>query len=453
MRRLAALLLIVVAFVAPYLGAEAVNAEDAFPFPIHSTVLDNGFTVLTVPYDSPGTVAFLTLVRTGSRDEVEAGHSGFAHFFEHMMFRGTDKYSETAYNGILKRMGVDSNADTSDDRTRYYLIGPSAEVETMMDIESDRFQNLKYSEDDFKREALAVLGEYNKSASSPFLPLWERMRDLAFDDHTYEHTTIGFLEDIQAMPTYYDYSLGFFDRFYRPENCILVVAGDVDPAQIASLAERYWGSWERGYQAPDIDAEPEQTEARTDDLDWPSEIRPHFMTGYRAPAFNDHTVDTAALDIIGQLLFSESAPLYQKLVVEEQWVDFVSGSYSDHRDPFLFMIYARAKSDEAMGKVDSAIAEAIENLKTVPISQERLNRIQSHLRYSFAAQLDTPGAVAFTLANYLTLTGDPETPNRIQGQYANVTPADIQRMAQIVFQPKNRTHVTLSHKVAAEEAR
>jgi len=263
---------------------------------------------------------------------------------------------------------------------------------------------------------------------------------------------MGFLEDIKAMPTYHDYSLGFFDRFYRPENCLLIVVGDIDPRETAALAGKYWGSWEPGYQEPDIDREGEQDGARGDDLDWPSEIRPHFMTGYRAPAFDDHTVDTAALDIIGQLLFSESAPLYQKLVVDEQWVDFIDGGYSDHRDPFLFVIYARAKTDEDMAKVDAAIAEAIRELQTTPIPAERLSRIQSHLRYTFAAQLDTPAAIAFTLANYVTITGDSGTPNRIQSQYANVTPEDIQRLAREVFKPTNRTHITLSHKPADQAA-
>ncbi len=424
-------------------------AEKIFPFPVSEKVLDNGLKVVVVPYDSPGTIAFLLIVRSGSRNEVEPGHSGFAHFFEHMMFRGTDRYSTDDYNDVLKRMGADSNAFTSDDQTVYYIIGPAAELETIADVESDRFKNLKYSEEDFRREALAVLGEYNKSISSPFLPMFERMRALAFKKHTYGHTTIGFLDDIKAMPGYYEYSLGFFNRHYRPENCILLVVGDVEPAKVNGLAEAYFGDWRPGFETQTIEPEPPQTEALADHIDWPAPISPHLMVGYRAPAFSDATADTAALDLAGQLLFSESAPLYQKLVVEEQWVDSISGRYSDHRDPYLFTIFGRIKSAEALPKVIAAIDEHLAKLKDEPVSAERLERIKSHLRYRFALGLDSPGSVAFTLDNFLKLTGDPDTVNRVHEHYLRVTPEDVQRMAREVFKESNRTRVTLAHEPPA----
>ena len=407
---------------------------------------------MVIPYDSPGIVAYFTVVRTGSRDEVEPGHSGFAHFFEHMMFRGTKRFSSDAYNDVLKRMGADSNASTSDDLTQYYMIGPSAELETMMDIESDRFANLEYSEDDFRREALAVLGEYNKSISNPFMPMYERMRDLAFQTHTYKHTTMGFLADIKAMPGYYDYSLSFFKRFYRPENCILLIVGDAKPDTVFALARKYYGAWKPGYKPVRIAAEPPQTERKEDHIDWPAPIRPHLMTGYHCPAFSDTTTDTAALDLISELLFAKSAPLYQKLVVDEQWVDFVSGSYRDHRDPYLFMIFARVKSDDLVSKVQEAVDEHIRGLQTQPVDRQRLERIKSHLRYRFALSLDTPGSVAFTMARILNLTGDPATLNRVYEQYEKVTPDDIQRMARAVFQKTRQTVVTLSHSAKSAES-
>ncbi|MFQ5525785.1 MAG: M16 family metallopeptidase [Thermoanaerobaculia bacterium] len=425
--------------------AGAARAEKIFPYKISEKVLSNGLQVVVVPYESPGTVSYMTVVRTGSRDEVEPGHSGFAHFFEHMMFRGTDKYDQDEYNDVLKRMGADSNASTSDDRTRYYIIGPSAELEAMMDIESDRFKNLEYSEEDFRREALAVLGEYNKNISNPFLPMYEKMRELAFEKHTYSHTTMGYLDDIKAMPDYYDYSLRFFDRFYRPENCALVVTGDADPDQVFALAEKYWGDWKAGYEAPSIAEEPPQSEPREAAIDWPSPINPHLMIGYRAPAFSDSTPATAALDLFSQVLFGESAPLYQKLVVEEQWVDFVSGSYSDHRDPYLFMIYTRVKSGELVPKVLEAIDDAIATAQSTLVDAAELERIKSHLRYQFALGLDTPGSIGFMLTNFLTLSGDTNTVNNVYEQYAKVSPEDIQSVAKKIFQDSNRTKILLSH--------
>jgi len=426
-------------------------ADDIFPYRVHQTTLDNGLKVVVVPYDSPGTVAYYVVVRTGSRDEVEPGHSGFAHFFEHMMFRGTERYSNDEYNEVIKKMGADSNAYTTDDRTVYHMVGPAAKLEVMMDIESDRFKNLDYNEKDFRREALAVLGEYNKNISNPFLPMYERMRELAFQKHTYSHTTMGFLADIKAMPDYYDYSLSFFDRFYRPENIVILVVGDVDPEEAFTMAKKYFGDWDKGYQRPKIATEPPQGETKKGHVDWAAPIRPHMMAGYRVPAFSASTVDTATLDLISQLLFSESAPLYQQLVVDEQWVDFVSGSYSDHRDPYLFMIYSRVKSEDLMDDVQAAIGKAIADLQEKPVDPERLERIKSHLRYSFALSLDSPNAISGTVTNYLSLTGDPLTVNQVYAQYQKVTPADIQRVAKEIFKPTNYTVVTLSYTEPAKE--
>jgi secreted Zn-dependent insulinase-like peptidase len=197
---------------------DAKKEQAIFPFPVHRTQLENGLVVISVEYDSPGIVAYYTVVRTGSRNEVEPGLSGFAHFFEHMMFRGTPRFSEGKYNDALKGLGADSNAFTTDDWTCYHITASAAALETIVDVEADRFQNLKYSEADFQKEARAVLGEYNKSASSPLMLLDEKMQDAAYTTHTYKHTTIGFLKDIVDMPNQYQYSLKFFDRWYRPEN-------------------------------------------------------------------------------------------------------------------------------------------------------------------------------------------------------------------------------------------
>jgi zinc protease len=427
-------------------------APEVFPFPVHQKKLANGLQVYAIPYDSPGTVAYFTVVRTGSRQEVEAGHSGFAHFFEHMMFRGTKTYSTEAYNDVLKRMGADSNAFTTDDYTNYYIIGPAAELETMMKIESDRFENLEYGEDAFRTEALAILGEYNKNASSPFLPMYERMRELAFTSHTYRHTTLGFLADIEAMPGYYDYSLAFFDRFYRPENVVLLIVGDLEPQATLALAEKHYGGWEKGYKPVALEAEPPQKERKTARVDWPSPTRPHLMMGYHVPAFDAASRETATLDVLAQLLFSDAAPLYQELVVDEQWVDFVSGDASFHRDPYLFTVFSRVKSDDLVPKVEQRIAAHVEKLKEEPVDAARLERVKSHLRYQFALGLDTPGAVGFAAAEMVNLTGGVAPLNTLYHQYQQVTPADVQRVARQVFRPSNETVVTLSHRPPQQDA-
>lgn len=439
------LLLLATMATAAQAAAPQAAPGDIFPFKTSETTLDNGLRVVTIPYDSPGIVAYYLVVRTGSRDEIEAGHSGFAHFFEHMMFRGTDKYSQDAYTNLMKRMGANSNASTWDDQTIFTLVGPSRELETMMDVESDRFKNLKYDEEGFRTEALAVLGEYNKSASSPFQPMYEKLRDLAFTKHTYKHTTIGFLADVKAMPTYYQYSLQFFQRFYRPENVTLLVVGDVKPDNVAALAKRYYGDWKKGYQTPAITPEPPQQEQRKAHIDWPSPVHPQVFMGYHTPAYSTASIESAALDLIEPLVFGETSPLYRELVVEKQWVDFVQGSADPHRDPYLFLVVARAKSDDLLPKVQAAIDSQLATLQKEPVDPQRLERIKSNLRYAFALELDNAPAVATQAAHAIALTGNVQSINQRFAMYQKVTPAEIQRVAREVFRPQNATIVTLSH--------
>ncbi|HYU31460.1 MAG TPA: pitrilysin family protein, partial [Thermoanaerobaculia bacterium] len=426
--------------------AHAASQGDIFPFKIHETTLDNGLKVVTIPYDSPGTVAYYLVVRTGSRDEVEPGHSGFAHFFEHMMFRGTERYPVDAYTEVMRKLGANSNASTFEDRTVYQLVGPSRELETMMDVESDRFKNLKYSEEDFRTESLAVLGEYNKSASNPLAPLFEKERDLAFQKHTYKHSAIGFLADIKAMPGYYDYSRQFFQRFYRPENVTLLVVGDAQPQRVVELAKKYYGDWKKGYQATAVQAEPPQTEPKQAHIDWPNPISPYLLVGYHAPAFSTKDMTSAAMDVIAELLFSETAPLYKEVVVDKQWADSFAPDNDPNRDPNLFSYFARAQSEDLIPKIEDAVDRNIRELQEKPVDPQRLERIKSNLRYGFAQELDTPSDIADQAAVAIGLTGDIGSINERFAQYQKVTPQDVQKAARTVFRRENETVVTLSHK-------
>jgi len=429
------------------------SQDDVFPFKVSDIKLDNGLRVVTIPYDSPGIVAYDLVVRTGSRDEVEAGHTGFAHFFEHMMFRGTERFSQDAYTAIIKRMGANSNASTSDDQTIFRLVGPSRALETMMDIESDRFKNLKYDEEGFHTESLAVLGEYNKNSSNPFRVMNEKLRGLAFQSHTYKHTTMGFLADIKAMPEGYQYSLGFFNRFYRPENVTLLVVGDVKPETVEALARKYYGDWKKGYQAAAIPAEPPQPEQRKAHIDWPTPLHPLAFLGSHTPAFSPGSVDSAALDLIAEELFGQTSPLFRELVVEKQWADDISGDASPHRDPYLFEVTIQAKSDALMEKIQAAIDQKIEQLKKEPVDPQRLERIKSHLRYDYALGLSSAPSIARQSALTIAITGDLRSINQLFAEYRKVTPADLQRVAREIFRPESESIVTLSHQDAHPESK
>src|SRR3954467_7442739 len=452
-RRIALLLLCgLLALTGLAAAAEKATSGEVFPFKVYKQTLDNGMRVVAIPYDSPGTLAYQIVMRTGSRDEVEAGHSGFAHFFEHMMFRGTERYSQAAYTDVIKRLGAETNAFTTDDETIFHMVAPASQLPLIMDIESDRFKNLKYDQDAFRTESQAVLGEYNKSVSNPVQPMFEKIHDLAYEKHTYKHTTLGFVQDIKAMPNYYDYSIQFFNRFYRPENATLIVVGDVKPENVFSLAKKYFGDWKKGYKAADIPVEPPQKERKTATLDWPNPTNPYVLTAYHTPAYSATAVDSAALDLIQELLFSESAPLYQDLVVKSQWVDFIQGGDSGSRAPGLFMILARVRSDDLIPKVQETVARYVQQLQTTPVDPKKLERIKSHQRYAFELGLDTPGNIAAQAAQAVAITGGVEAINQRFAAYQKVTPADIQRVAREIFKPTNETVVTLAHKAEAPAA-
>jgi zinc protease len=144
------------------------NSNKIFPYEYQTKVLDNGLKIILIPMESPGLVAYYSVVRTGSRDEWEEGKSGFAHFFEHMMFRGTERHPGPVYDSIVTSIGADANAYTSNDLTVYHLNFASEDLEKVMDLESDRFQNLRYTKEQFQTESGAVYGEYRKNRTNPF---------------------------------------------------------------------------------------------------------------------------------------------------------------------------------------------------------------------------------------------------------------------------------------------
>ncbi len=420
------------------------NAQKIFPYEIKEHTLSNGLKVVIIPYNSPGVIAYYTVVRAGSRNEVEPGKTGFAHFFEHMMFRGTEKYSDVEYNRILKLLGADSNAWTSNDQTVYHIVASADALETIIDIESDRFKNLKYSVEQFKTEAGAILGEYNKSALNPFQILNEEMQKLAFTKHTYRHTTIGFLEDIKEMPNQYDYSLQFFDRYYRPEYCTIIIVGDIDFKKAVYLVEKYYGDWKRGNFTPVIPAEPEQKEERVKNVKSPNKTLPYLYIGYKVPAFDPKSKEVAALTVMAELLFSETSELYQKLVLDEKLVDFVSGEMPVDKDPTLFRIWARIKKDESIEKVKQEIFNAIEKMKYDPISPKKLNDIISNMKYSFLHELDNANSIASTIAFYVSVTGSTYSLDEFYQTISSITPEDIQNVAKRYFIKEKRNVVTLT---------
>ena len=419
------------------------GAKKILAYPIHQHKLDNGLNVVTVPFDSPGLAAFFIVTRTGARNEVEPGVTGFAHFFEHMMFRGTDKYSKSEYSAALKSTGAAANANTSQDRTEYHMTGNAEKLDLMFELEADRFMNLNYSEHDFKTEAGAVKGEYTKNFANPYQQIYEKLLETAFTTHTYSHTTMGYFKDIVDMPNQFDYSKKFFDRYYRPEYNTILVVGDVTPERVNALAEKYFGNWERGSYESVVPVEPEQTETRYTHLQNGS-IPPYFSMSYKGPAFSDTAIDMPALDVLASIVFSNTSDLFKKLVLEEQKVRFIGGGAQDSRDPNLFTIEVSMVDKADMAYVMDEIEKAIDRVQTEGVDPEMLQRTKSALKYRFAMSMDTPDAIAKSLSQYIQLTGDPESVNRLYALYDQVTLEDIKNVTNKYFKPEHLTIATIS---------
>lgn len=419
--------------------------EKIFPYDVTEEVLDNGLRVLVVPMESNGLVSYWSIVRTGSRDEVEPGKTGFAHFFEHMMFRGTERFPQEVYGDMVTEIGADANAFTSSDLTAYYLTIAAEDLGTVMELEADRFQNLSYSEEVFRTEAGAIYGEYRKNFANPFFQMNEAISEVAFDEHTYGHTTMGYEADIKGMPELYDYAQTFFDRFYRPDNVVLLIVGDVDPAQVVEQAKTYYGAWEPGYEAPEVPTEPEQKEERSVDVDYPGRSLPIVWLGYKGAAFDPESRVQAAGKVFCDLAFGSTSEFYQRMVLDEQRIDFVNCSFSDSRDPGLVSIFTRIKSqdEEEIQAVIDEIDVTIATFHETPPAAERVNDVQSRIRYGFLMNLDTPSAVAGNLVQLLAIYGDMSVVDKLYSSLARVTPEDVQTAAQEFFVEERRTVAVL----------
>lgn len=421
------------------------HCSKVFPYDYKVEVLDNGLKVVSIPLDNPHIISYYIIIRSGSRNEIEPGKSGFAHFFEHMMFKGTKDMPREAYVDFITKLGAGTNGFTTDDYTCYFVVFAGREnLEEVIQTEADRFINLYYDEEMLKTEAPVIEGEYYASVSNPSRRLYETLRDTAFEKHSYKHTTLGYLQDILDMPNQFEYSLLFKKRFYAPDNTILLVAGDFDHEQLMEYLRKHYSGWKKSNYTLITPEEPPQTKAKRAHYEWPSKTMPRLVIGFHGPAYSDEEIDKAALDLLAETSFSRSSPLYQKLVVEEQKCFSLNASFADRRDPHLLIFNATLKDEKDLSSVENEIFKELERLKNEPVSEELLADIKSNLKYSFANDLGTTDGIASTLAQFINLTGDPGTVNKLFELYEKVTPKDIQDMCNKYFQKTNSTVVTLS---------
>ena len=425
-------------------GAGALLAQESngiFPFEYETVRLDNGLKVYLIHAGAPGQVAYVSLVRTGARDEVEEGKTGFAHFFEHMMFRGTEKYPD--YDGVTERMGAARNAGTNNDMTIYYLVAASEYLEQIIDLESDRFMNLDYDATGFRTEAGAVLGEYQNSASSPFAVLDRAVRETAYLEHTYRHQTIGFEADVRAMPEGFDYSHEFHRRFYRPDNVILVVTGDFDFADAENLIRRYYGSWTPGYEPSSIPTEPEQTTPRIETVNYSGRTLPILSFNWKAPAWDPSGRIAVATEVLGQVAFGSNSEIYRTLVIDEQRLQFMQTGFGLSRDPGLITINAMVTDPTDVDAVREEIMRAVEGARNELVDPTALANTKSRMKYQFLMDLETALDVNFSLADPIVFTGSLEAVDEYYRTLESVTEEDVRAAARRFLGDNGLTLVTL----------
>ncbi len=410
------------------ISAQATQAPakaDLLPFTATEKTLPNGLKIIVVPTGFPNLVSVQIPVQTGSRNEIEPGKSGFAHFFEHMMFRGTKAYPPEKYQDIITKSGARQNAYTSDDLTNYHTTFAKEDLETILKVEADRFQHLSYGEDVFKTESRAVLGEYNKNSANPISKLFEVQRDTAFSTHTYKHTTMGFIQDIEDMPNQYAYSKVFFDRWYRPERTTIIIAGDVEPAKAVALVEKYWSAWKKGSYKSVVPAEPAPHGAIYKHVPWPTPTLPYVTVAFHSPAFSDTTKDQAALQMLLSLSFGRTSPLYKRLVQDEQKVDQLFDSTPGRVDPTLATIGARVKKIEDTVYVRDLIMQTVAQIRTTAVSDKLLADAKSAQKYGLIRSLDNTEQIAGSLASFVHYHRSYGTLNQYVRLMDTLTPADL----------------------------
>lgn len=428
--------------------------RDVLPFKATETTLANGLKVIIVPTGFPNLVAIQIPVQTGSRNEVEPGKSGFAHFFEHLMFRGTPDYPPDRRQEIMTRAGARENASTGSDFTRYYATFAKEDLDIMLALYADMFRNLSYAEADFRTEARAILGEYNKNSAEPLSKLFEVQREHAFQAHTYKHTTMGFIKDIENMPNEYEYSKLFFERWYRPQYTTVIVAGDVTPEQVLPMIEKHWGGWKGGAAVPaDIPREPKPEGPKYAHVPWPTETLPWVTVAFHGPAWLETSKDSAALEIISALYFGPTSDLYKRLVVIEQKVDMFGADAPTLVDPSLFTVLARVKNPGDALYVRDQILATIAEARATTVPLARLNDAKSYNKYAFARTLDSTERIAAVLSRYAAYRRSFDTVNEYYRTLDALTPEDLQAAAGKYFTEAGMVVTTLSGQALPEGIR
>jgi zinc protease len=456
------------------------KAGKFFPYQVHKATLPNGLEVLIIETpEFKDVLSFNTLVLAGARNEVEKGKTGLAHLFEHILFRHRFNGMVNGYDEEINKLGAFNNAWTWFDVTYYHPLTFTSNLETrtaqrggktgsqperayepgLLELEASRFVKLDFDEKIFQTEAGAVLGEYRKSATDPELKMDEQLAAMAFPKHSYGHTTIGYYEDVVDMPNKYQAAVDFYDTYYRPNNCVLIVAGDVKRTALLPKIQKHYGNWQKREVPPVNLTDPPQTAEKREHVSWDAQVPPRVWVAFKMPAHKTGSVETAVGQLLPELLVSESAPLYQKLRYQKKTVsalNFAEGTSGyESFDSRLMIVNARLYKEKLTGDgkayfddVIADITQALDDLKrfsSQPDAAKMLEVIKSKYKNDFLAGLGSPAQIAQTLAWYYRFERDPQVLDKLLDSVQKLRPQDFDAFAQKYFVPENRLIVTMSH--------
>jgi zinc protease len=405
------------------------------------TTLPNGLTVVLEEDHSTPIVHLQLWYHVGSKNE-KPGRTGFAHLFEHLMFKGSKNVSAEAHTSMVASVGGQSNAYTTDDETVFWETVPAQYLPMILWLEADRMATLKVDKDTFTNEREVVKEERRMRVDNqPYGRLNEIIYDQAFTVHPYKHATIGSMKDLEAASV--EDVRDFYRTYYVPSNATLALVGDFDSAQAMQLITQYLGRVPKAErEVPrDIPKEPPQTKEKRVTLQQPWPL-PAVVVAYHIT--NDGNPDSYPLHIAAKLLSDgQTSRIYQKLVYEKQLAVAAFGSANLIEDPNLFYAVAIVQPGKSPQEVTDTLITELDRLKNEPISDHELQRTKNQFARDYILGRESNQQKAQTLAHALVIHNDIKTADGEFDIFQNITIADVQRVARTYFRPENRLVLTL----------
>jgi zinc protease len=394
--------------------------------------LDNGLTVIVHQDKSTPLACVNILYDVGARDEDES-KTGFAHLFEHLMFGGS--VNIPSYDEPLQLVGGENNAFTTNDITNYYCSVPAENVETAFWLESDRMLSLAFTDKSLEVQRNVVIEEFKQRyLNQPYGDVWLLLRPLAYKVHPYKWATIG-KEISHIEDATMDDVRSFFNKFYTPSNAILVVAGDVETAQIKQLAEKWFGPIKNAKKPErNIPAEPKQTEPRRMTVEREVPANSIYKAYHMCSRKDDdyHSVDVLS-DILSR---GNSSRFYKSLVKEKQLFTEISAYVMGDFDKGLFVINGKTPDHVKMEDAEKGILEELEKIKRTLVEESELqkckNKVESSLTFSETDVLTKATNLAIS-----ELLGDASMINQEIDKYGKVTREKVQQQAKLVLDENN----------------